>query len=247
MTKPGITAVLGVVLSLIVIGIWLLYGGDSDIDTEETTNEIVMEGVGDALPRMHDDTEQTVAAGEELSVENYVAAFDEDTIRTKYVNSQDLPDGIAFAVSILGLVGSSGDNPEMAVAIIGQKMRLKEEDAEILRDRLAEINNAYWESVRDAQYELLCSGHVPKVYGDDVYDVFQTLDDVRDSLAEEKYLSLMSDLPEDYADRLGRWVDASKLNTTSIRFDFKKRYESTGKSVDAVAANICLEMSRNQE
>ena len=123
--------------------------------------------------------------------------------------------------------------------MIAQEMQLGYEEAAFFRDRLVEIDDAYLKFRGALQNDLLCSGGVAKVYGDDVYAVFQIIDDVTDAKAEEYYLALKSDLLEDQSDQLTRWVDARKLVTTSIRFDYKKRYEFTGRSVDAKAAEIC--------
>jgi len=227
------------------------------LNDRSTINNLPSEQVGDPVAPsstateeqdLSDKTKTTDALPEQVAMVNVeMPDFAAETILVKYENSEDLPDGIAFSVTLLSLTYLHADHPNMALDLIAQEMELEQEEAELFRDRLVEINDAYREEVIAMQYDLLCSGGVAKVYGDDVYSVFHTFDVAKDALAEDYYYALKSELREDQSDKLTQWVDARKLNTTSIRFDYKKRYEQRGRSVDAKAAEMCLNMFEAQK
>jgi len=249
--KRVLISIAGLLAATLLV-IWL--GQPHDIDTSD--NSFAGQN-GDSLtpnrtaadqPELTQEMPGADAAVSDANTGNVeIPDFPAETIRVKFENSEDLPDGIAFSLMLIQLTYIHADHPSIVLDIIAQEMGLTEDDAELFRDRLIEISDAFREESAATQYELLCSGSVPKVYGDDVYSVLQSTDVARDALAEDYYYALKSELTEHQSDKLTRWIDASKLNTTSIRFDYKKRYEHLGRSVDAKAAKMCLNMFAAQQ
>lgn len=168
------------------------------------------------------------------------------TIRRKYSNTEDLPNGISFSVTMYLLQSMNTEEPIFARDLIVQEMGLGFSDAEDFRDRLFKAQDAFLEEVTRKRRELLCAGDVPSVYGDDVFVAFEEVDDFQDALAEEKFHLFSSQLPPEQVNKFHEWIDTRKLNTVSVRFKYKEHYELSGGSADANAAKICINVSNKE-
>ena len=112
------------------------------------------------------------------------------TIRKQYEYTDDLPDGISFSTTLASLMHDQQRDPALATRSFRRKALIEKRDA-------------------------LCDGQVPKVYGDEVYSLFERMDDYQDTLAEHYYLSVLDKLPEETAQRFEAWIDRAKMSTVS--------------------------------
>lgn len=161
------------------------------------------------------------------------------TIRVKYANSPNLPDGIAFA-AILMLLTTMQDDSVVSRDWVIQEMGFGYTEAEAFRDRLIVVNEEFVKATARILEELLCSHGVPKVYGDDVFVTLEIFDDAKDAIAEDHYLNFASQLPQSQAQQLQEWIDDQKLHTVSTRHSYKELYQNHDVNGDAVIARLCL-------
>jgi hypothetical protein len=156
------------------------------------------------------------------------------------LNSPSLPDGIAFIERVRVFSAFSENDYEKAVLYFSDESGITKEDAKqivlLSVDALSEIES----DVRARNQQLGCAeSGGQKVYGDQVYPVFEEMDDIREVVADEHLKILMNSLSPQNRNLFGQWLDIKKLDTQYIKFDFKKAYERSGESADAVLSRIC--------
>jgi hypothetical protein len=162
------------------------------------------------------------------------------TVRFELANTDEMPDGMAFTASLMSLSILSEEDPSFIVAALMSGMGLTKSESETLGPQLVALQEEFEDEKRRRRLDLLCANGVPRVYGDDVYTVFERMDDITDNYSEELFLSFYGSQPTEIKDRIRKWTNDAKRRTTVIRFNFKKHYEQTGGSADAVASRLCL-------
>jgi len=161
-------------------------------------------------------------------------------IRTKYVRSNLLPDGVAFR-SILVLVKAFNDeDPYDADFMVQSNMGLEGNESIVFKDLLL----ASLESLKSAEstvtQEMACEFGVPRASGEGVYPLFEAMDDAVDDLAAASLETLLGKLDADTAARLQQWLTIQKVNVVHVRFNHKEHYATAGMSADVSIANICI-------
>ena len=163
----------------------------------------------------------------------------ENTIRVEYSNSPLLPDGVAFLVTMRMLDFLESDEPHSGTGWIQTEMGLDESDSQEFVNLLLSTFESVETEIEYVTSELGCVSGVPRVYGDDVYTVFEDMDDAREDIAAKHLHILKSEIGEDMAARLQQWLDLRKLSTSQVKFKHKESYELAGKSGDVTLAAIC--------
>jgi len=222
--------------------VYWIYGQDEDV-VDDANPDIAFvppaASVSKPVESEEPELETSPSRIEQVLPEASEPGFNE-TIRERWDSSPELPDGIAFFLNLILISVMNQHGPNAPRDWLQSELNISAEDAEILSARLQELSSQLNSDVLSEQHNLLCSGEVAKVYDDEVFDVFEHFDVYRDALSEEYYLSLMSEATPEMAEKLADWVDRRKLSTTTIRFDYRKRYESKGTDVNAKAAEMCL-------
>jgi len=163
----------------------------------------------------------------------------ENTIRVEYSNSPLLPDGVAFHTTMRMLDFLESDDPYSGIGWIQTEMGLDESDSQEFLNLLLSTFESVETEIEYVTSELGCVSGVPRVYGDDVYTVFEDMDDAREDVAAKHVQILKSKMGEDMAARLQQWLDLRKLSISHIKFKMKAHWEQTGGDADARLAGIC--------
>jgi hypothetical protein len=163
-----------------------------------------------------------------------------NSIRFEFANTDALPDGMSFTVSLKSLRVLSEEDPAIVTSYLMFGTGLSESDAEELGIELLALEKKFEIEKRRRRNELLCDNGVPRVYGDEVFTVFEQMDEISNAYSEEVFREFYESQSAEVKDGIRKWNDTAKLRTTVIRFKFKEHYAQTGGSADAVAARICL-------
>lgn len=165
--------------------------------------------------------------------------------RESHLNSQTLPDGIAFfenarMISAFaesdqertadGLAENSGLSPEVAANVVSLTVKA-----------LADMNL----EVAARQKQMACteSGQ-QKVYGEATYKMLEQMDDAYELVGEEHLQILLSSLSNSDQAIYMQWLNIRKQDTQYVKIDHKKSHERTGSSADAQLATICSSFER---
>ena len=167
------------------------------------------------------------------------------TIRREHSNTAELPDGISFSVTLASLMSMKGSDPIEATHVLMQKMVVGKVEAGHILDLLSAGYESYKKQIFAKKQMELCAGAIPRVYGDEVYSLFEELDDYQDAVAEEVYRSVLEELSAENAEKFRAWIDRAKLSTVSVRYNHKKHYEYMGAIGDTRAAELCLAWSKH--
>ncbi len=166
-----------------------------------------------------------------------------EIIRESFINSDMLPDGIAFVeqARILRIIAER--DFEQAVESLATESGLSIAKAEeALTLSLGALDSIAVE-LRNEQRQTGCeSNGQQKLYGENVYVHFEQMDDVNEVISASHLAAVKRDLGEEAGLLFGDWLDSRKRNTSYIKFDFKKAYERSGESADGVLAGICASL-----
>ncbi|HNP34895.1 MAG TPA: hypothetical protein PKK10_03485 [Woeseiaceae bacterium] len=164
-----------------------------------------------------------------------------DIIRESHLNSSTLPDGIAFTqnMGVLGVLAE--DDFDFAVLYLVDDAGLSVEDAKKIVAssgmELAAIESEVYAQLR----ELGCTGDgSAKLYDDQVYALFERMYEIREEIANSHLKSFRDGLNKDASGLFKQWLDARKVDTQYVKFNFKNAYAKNGGSADADLAEICL-------
>jgi hypothetical protein len=163
----------------------------------------------------------------------------ERTIRVKYVNSPELPDGVAFTLIMQVLEALNEDSRSDTVETIQLEMKLDKKEAEQFLALMLNTQLSYTEEVHKRSMEMACSLGVPRAAGNDVYSLFERMDDAVDDLGTEYLSAIVDEIGEKKAINLHKWIDRQKVNVVAVRYKHKEYYERRGASADAEIASIC--------
>lgn len=167
------------------------------------------------------------------------------TVRTQFVQSALLPDGVAFhSIMRLAKYMQASDDPEDAAGWVQSEMGFSDGLSSDFVDSLLAALNTLEAEIQAATRTMACLGPTPIKAGEDIYSLFEEMDDMRDDLAESSFDAFVGELDAKSAAAFQRWVDRQKLNVTHVKFKHKEHYESQGASADASLASMCVHMDK---
>lgn len=166
------------------------------------------------------------------------------TIRSQYVYSPLLPDGSAFYNTLLMLNAMHSEIPKTADAWIQSEMGLDGEASQEFLWLMLDTLDSLDTNIKNFTQQTLCEAGIPKAVGDEIYPLFESIDDAREDLASDSLRIMRGQIDTDLGARLQQWLDKRKLNIAQVNFDYKKMYERKGASVDARLAAICNQLTR---
>ena len=161
-----------------------------------------------------------------------------EIIRESFINSDMLPDGIAFVeqARILRIIAER--DFEQAVESLATESGLSIAKAEeALTLSLGALDSIAVE-LRNEQRQTGCESNGQQK----LYVHFEQMDDVNVVISASHLAAVKRDLGEEAGLLFGDWLDSRKRNTSYIKFDFKKAYERSGESADGVLAGICASL-----
>lgn len=180
---------------------------------------------------------------QEVNGENLDEPGLRDAIRTRYVNSPNLPDGITFVSTLRLTNGLNSDHPDGAEAMVIQNMGIDAERAKKLISQMNEALKKYESDFYDHSREIACENGTPKAAGDQVFEQLDAFDDEEAALSEQYYTSFLATLDEDTAARFQQWLDYQKLSIEHVTFDHKEMASHMGvRNVDSEIATLCAQL-----
>src|SRR5690606_2254606 len=168
-------------------------------------------------------------------------------VRVKYDQTANLPDGLAFISTLRVLSEMSAIDTDSAIDLIQRGMGFSQDDAQSFLDLVLEMSRAY-SADYDRQARLLfCSKEKPRPAGNNLYPLFEALDDSELPLGN-KYLALIkAELSQDKAARFQAWLNSRKSNITLVRVRHKEHYEQLGRDPDQTVYALCEHLDRTPE
>lgn len=160
-------------------------------------------------------------------------AFD-STIRAKYEKTTALPDSIAFLETMRTLTLLS-DPAGVIQTAMGLDRPSSEEFLQLLLTTFGTVNA----EIAAAETEMGCQSRVPRVYGDDVYELFENMDDMTENVARKHYESVRSAIDGKTAAKLHQWLQMQKPNITYVKFNHKEAYQRANEDASARLAELC--------
>ena len=161
------------------------------------------------------------------------------TLRRKYANTSDLPDGLAY-YSLLGTLSAfNKEKPSMSLSMTRQNMALNETEARTFLGLLLGKYEALESEIAKSRAGLLCWNGVPRVSGSEVYAALDAADDLEASISATHLSATRSELTPEQQERLDAWIARAKQTTTVLIYDHRKLYEAEGVDPDNIVAMLC--------
>ena len=181
--------------------------------------------VGILLAICSSSSAQDNSATNETSV---TASTDESAVRVKFDRSPDLPDGIAFSMSITNLLSMVENDSDFGISWIQEFFDVDEAKSVQLIGLFSEAAYDIETAIQESMQEIGCTTGVPRVYGDNTYKAFEQMEDTREAIAQAHLLQVKSQLDDDIADRLQAWIDDQKLNIVYSKTNHRKLSQKIG-------------------
>jgi hypothetical protein len=166
---------------------------------------------------------------------------DDPTICAEYVQSADLPDGLAFFIVMTNLSAMNLVDRESAIDSIQEGMGLSPSESEQFLDHLLRTLDSLKIEHDNITRDLACT---PPPVGNEIYRVFEALDDAWETLGA-RYLAITKDeLGEGNSARLQGWVESRKFSITHVMFRQKEPWEQSGGDPHEALLAICNGLDR---
>jgi len=183
-------------------------------------------------------------AAEARSMGQQQSSNKENILRSKYVQSPKLPDGVAFWALLQNL---SSYKPSLANAWVRTEMGLSDKDSEAFLARFRTTYKSYQTEFVEASNRLACSEQVLAVSHEELYTRLERLDDLTYSLAEQHLKRLKTELGREMANRLQEALDNSKLRISHSTFRQDVAHRAQGLNPEHSIALTCELLNRNQQ
>ena len=185
----------------------------------------------------------SVPGAEALDLSNEEFA---NVARTSYSNSPQLPDGIAFITTIRAITIINGEEPASAEGMVMLRMGLDLDSAQKIITSMQIARDEYDSEVRNLIAEMGCDYGVPKVEGEPVFSLLESIDDAKDELATDHLVVFQEKLDANTAARFQLWLQKRKLSVVHINFNHKELAKVVGNTnVDAEMTTLCSELSQS--
>jgi len=169
------------------------------------------------------------------------------TIRAEYHGTADLPDGLAFYVKMNSLSAMNSEDRESAISSVQYGMGLSPAESEQFLDHLLETLDLLKLDQDNVTRDLACNPSRSPPTGDEVFSVFEAMDDAMTTLGARYLASLKNELGRENSARLQRWVETGKYSIGSISFRQKEAWKQTGGNADERLAAICNGLNARPE
>jgi hypothetical protein len=162
--------------------------------------------------------------------------------RLKYENSPDLPNGIAFYMTLVWLdVLNTRLGPARPAEVVVQELKLDDVGA---HDFVSQALTTLYFIKTDVKAQL--SNHACQFVGPGVdkkqqYAALQQTYGIETEISDHYYEQTIEKLDPDTARRLQQWMDKEKPNTNHFEIDFEEYDQRTGNDSTATLSMLCGE------
>ncbi len=171
-----------------------------------------------------------------LGLDGISQADRERIIRHEYHNSPDLPDSVSFHNILVSVTGADEEDRAFAVGLVQHRMGLSLGDAEQLVDHMIATFASFNAEMSEMVERLACS---KRHTGDQIYTVFESIDDVRNGLLTKHLAIMKSELSRDQTESFDAWLQMRKPHISHIEYRHKEAYEFYGANAETTLETIC--------
>ncbi len=165
------------------------------------------------------------------------------TLTAAKETTPDIPDGLAFSLSITNLLGLIEGDSDFGKAWVQEHFAVDEMEAEELIGLFHEAAYEIETDIQASTKEIGCVSGVPRVYDENTYVAFEQMGDARDAIAESHYVRVKSQIDADVADRLEAWVENQKHNIGYSKTDHRELSRRTGRDGNQRLQKLCQRMN----
>ncbi|MGH7927777.1 MAG: hypothetical protein ACREQV_08285, partial [Candidatus Binatia bacterium] len=94
--------------------------------------------------------------------------------------------------------------------------------------------------------QLLCPTDEPRPVGDEIYPLFEAMDDAQETLGAKHLDAFSAEIGEERAARLHAWLASRKLSITHVKIRYKPNYEEARAIPDERLYDICERLDSAQ-
>lgn len=168
----------------------------------------------------------------------------EPPYRLTYENSPDLPNGIAFYMTLLTLDSFNTEfGPADPAEWVAQELEMNIVDSHAFVSQALTTLYLINTDVRAQEERLACEFVAPGVSKKDKYAALQQTYDIHKAVYDHYYDQTKAGLDADTGERLQEWMDEQKLNTSHMEFDFEKMDQQTGRDSTVWFSKLCKEVN----
>ena len=158
----------------------------------------------------------------------------------RYEGSPDLPNGIAFYVTLLSLDHSNTQfGPADPAGWVEQKLGLSNIDSHTFVFRALTTLYLINTDARTQTARLACEYAGPNVSKKDKYAALQQMYDIQKAVEDHYFEQTKANLDAETAERLQQWMDDSKLNIGHTEIDFEKADQQSGRDSTVTLLRLC--------
>lgn len=158
----------------------------------------------------------------------------------RYEGSPDLPNGIAFYMTLLSLDHSSTQfGPADPAYQVEQKLGLNKIDSHTFVSRALYTLYLINTDARAQKARLACEYAEPDVSKEDKYAALQQMYDIEKAVYDHYYDQTKASLNVEAGERLQQWMDDRKLNIGHTEFDFEKADQQSGRDSTVTLLRLC--------
>ena len=158
----------------------------------------------------------------------------------KYEFSPDLPNGIAFYMTLLTLDHFNTQfGPADPAYSVEQELGLNNVESHAFVSQALTTFYLIKTDIRAEENRLACKFAGPNVSKKDQYIALQQMYDIHKAITDHYFEQTKANLDAETAERLQQWMDEGKLGISHTEFDFEKSDQITGRDSTVTLSKIC--------
>ena len=158
----------------------------------------------------------------------------------RYEGSPDLPNGIAFYMTLLSLDHSNTQfGPAGPAYQVEQELGLNNVESHAFVSQALTTFYLIKTDVRAEENRLACEFAGPNVSKKDQYAALQQMYDIQKAVSDHYFEQTTGNLDAESAERLQQWMDDSKLNIGHTEIDFEKADQQSGRDSTVTLSRLC--------
>ena len=158
----------------------------------------------------------------------------------RYEGSPDLPNGIAFYMTLLRLDHSNTQfGPADPAYQVEQELGLNNVESHAFVSQALTTFYLIKTDVRAEENRLACEFAGPNVSKKDQYNALQQMYDIHKAITDHYFEQTKANLDAETAKRLQQWMDEEKLTIVHVEFDFEKADQLSGRDSIVTLSKIC--------
>ena len=168
------------------------------------------------------------------------ATLGEPPYFVKYDYSPDLPNGIAFFMTLLMLDSFHTDSGGVdSVAWVAQELELSDDESQVFVSEALTMLYLIRTDVTAQLASHSCQFAGSKVSRKEKYAAMQQMYNVEKAIYDHYYEQLKASLDSNSSDRLQGWMDKRKLNIGHYEIDFEKADKRSGRDSTEILSKLC--------